>query len=263
MNLEKASQLATSCARDAGAIALDRFGTTRATRKADKSLVTEVDLQLQELILRRIAEQFPDHDVIAEEQHERPARAGEPTRYCWVVDPLDGTRNFVRGFPFFCVSIALLVDQCPALGVIHDPVSGRTYSALRGGGAFLNGSPILASNKGWHEDTLIGAPTGKNQNLPATIYDDWCKRAVLRNTGSTALHLALVACGALDACYAQKAKLWDIAAGTVLLEESGGVITAPGGQAIFPVDLESYRCQDLSFLAGGKTMHAELLGTLR
>ncbi len=257
---------ASEWAREAGDVALSRLGTRYSIeRKADRSPVTEVDLQLQQLIVDHILHDFPTHGIVAEEADRIGLGDATPQeRDCfWIVDPLDGTRNYVRGVPFFCVAIAMMKAGQPIVGVIHDPNCNRTYTAIRGRGAFAGHKRLRVSNRGWAESPLLGIPTAKRTPLPAAIYRDWPQRGVLRHIGSTCLNLALTACGALDACFAQEVKLWDVAAGALLVEEAGGVVTSARGQNIFPIDPNTYQGEDIAFLAGGQPLHGELLKSLR
>ena len=266
-DLEHALACASDWSRRAGKIALDRLGTRLwIASKPDRSLVSEVDLQLQELIVGHIRREFPEHGIIAEEANG--ALSGQrdvdtvPT-YFWIVDPLDGTRNYTRGLPLFAVSIALVVAGRPLLAVIHDPNCDRTYTAIHRRGAFLGQVALQVSSCRLSESPLLAVPTAKKYPLPPTIYRDWSRSGVLRNTGSTCLNLALTACGALDASFGQEVKLWDIAAGALLVEEAGGLITNCEGETLFPVDPHGYRGEDFAFLAGGKLLHGELIGSLR
>ena len=257
---------AKAWAREAGELARTRQGSDfAASTKSDQSLVTEVDIQMQQLIVDHAAREFPEHGILAEESTAIASEATGrgSTEYYWVIDPLDGTRNFVHGLPFYCVSIALLERGMPVVGVIHDPNCDRTYTAIKGRGAFVGERRAHVSAAGWPDGPLLGIPTPRQQPLPAVIYQDWASRGVLRHIGSTCLNLALTACGALDACFAQEVKLWDVAAGALLVTEAGGRVTSPTGQAIFPADPGRYEGENIAFLASGQSLHDELMESLR
>ncbi len=257
---------ATAWAREAGELARARQGSDfSASTKSDQSLVTEVDIQLQKLIVDHVAHEFPEHGILAEEDAliSSGATGRSSAEYYWVIDPLDGTRNFVHGLPFYCVSIALMERGVPVVGVIHDPNCDRTYTAIKGRGAFAGDRQVHVSAAVWSDGPLLGIPTPRQTPLPAVIYQDWASRGVLRHIGSTCLNLALTACGALDACFAQEVKLWDVAAGALLVVEAGGRVTSPTGHTIFPIDPERYAGENISFLAGGQPLHDELMQSLR
>lgn len=261
LDLDQACSRAVDWSREAGEIAVRRFGGARASRKADQSVVTDADLEIQDLILKRIHACYPDHAIIAEENTPQAAGASLAGA-CWLIDPIDGTRNYARGFPVFCTSIALLDHGAPVVGVIYEPLSGRVYRGVAGGGALLDDQPLQCRGAGEGAEWIIGIPTPKHRPLPEAIREDWPRRAVLRNTGSTALHLALVASAALDAAYGQEVRLWDIAAGAVLVAEAGGRLTGPNGAALFPVEPAFDAGTDLAFLAANAPVHEALLGTL-
>jgi myo-inositol-1(or 4)-monophosphatase len=266
VDLQHIMTRAQAWARQAGEVALTRQGSDFSkARKSDQSLVTDVDIQIQQLITDHVAREFPRHGILAEESTETAPGMTDPgsAEYCWVIDPLDGTRNYVHGLPFYCVSIALLERGEPVVGVIHDPNCDRAYSAVKGQGAFADGRRMGVSAAGWSDGPLLGIPTPRRTPLPAAIYQDWGARGVLRHIGSTCLNLALTACGALDACFAQEVKLWDVAAGALLVTEAGGLVTSPDGQSVFPVEPQRYGGEDIAVLAGGQLLHDELMETLR
>lgn len=217
-----------------GEILLEKLGTAVVREKGYADFVTEADLACQEAIVGRLSDQFPNHRFLCEEGTlaSRPQSAS----YVWILDPLDGTTNYVHQIPFFSVSLALEIDGSLAVGVILDPSLGELFWATTGGGAFLNGRPIRASRCRDLSDALVSV------GLPARISRDSVDIAVmtasaehcqsLRRTGSAALNLAYLAAGRHDLAWAFTTKPWDVAAGAVLLREAGGVITAPDGEAL-------------------------------
>ncbi len=266
VDLQHILTCATAWAREAGALARARQDSDfSASTKSDQSLVTEVDIQIQQLIVDHVEREFPGHGILAEEDASNSCGATGHGKadYYWVIDPLDGTRNFVHGLPFYCVSIALMQRGLPVVGVIHDPNCDRTYTAIKGRGAFAGERQMHVSTAGWSDGPLLGIPTPRQTPLPAVIYQDWASRGVLRHIGSTCLNLALTACGALDACFAQEVKLWDVAAGALLVTEAGGHVTSPAGHTIFPIDPEQYEGENIAILAGGQAMHDKLMESLR
>ncbi|WP_435015888.1 inositol monophosphatase family protein [Tundrisphaera sp. TA3] len=249
-------RVAETAAREAGSVLLGLYGKVAAREKRPGDLVTEADTASQARIAAILADAFPDHTLLAEEDNVQPDPAN-PWR--WVVDPLDGTINFAHGFPFWCVSIALEYAGRLVVGVIHDPLAGRTYSARLGGGATLNGERLRVGPAPSLRESLIS--TG----LPTDFADDADRQLALlsrmstgthsvRRTGSTALNLALVAAGGLDAFYATSIHPWDVAAGVVLVREAGGIVSALSGG---PYDM--YRRQ---ILATNGLIHAEAAAAL-
>jgi len=261
VNLQDALGRAAAWSHEAGAVALARFGgDLTATRKRDRSLVTDVDLHLQELIVKHITEEFPTHGILAEEGGAEGGSSNADA--VWVVDPLDGTRNFSRGIPCFTVAIALMCAGRPELGVVRDPVGDRTYMGSRGGGAYVNGRRLNVTLGDMHEDTIVGLSVRKAAGLPEGVTRQWFNDAIQRNLGSASLLIALTAAGALDGCYGRGTKLWDVAPGALLIEEAGGILTGSSGERLFPIDPNAYAGEEVSFLAAGPRLHEALLRTL-
>jgi len=258
--------LAKRSATQAASLSLGRFGTVHTTRKADSTVVTETDRAIQALILAAIAENYPDHAVLAEETVDYPeAHAHAATaRYCWVVDPLDGTRNYAAGFPIFSTSIAVLDRGLPIVAVVYDHQLGRLYSALAGEGAALNDQPIRLGEANPDVDMLVAIPTSKDQ-LAVAVACAWAATPglICRNVGSTALHLAMVASGALAAVFSKRSKIWDVAAGALIVIEAGGRITDPFGGDRVPFDLRADAEVDVPFLAAAPYAHERLAGPIR
>jgi myo-inositol-1(or 4)-monophosphatase len=235
-------------------------------RKGDQTIVTEIDLAVQEVILREIAAQYPEHAVIAEETIAQPhAHAGiARAKFCWVIDPVDGTRNFAVNFPCFATSIALLEDGEPLVGVVIEHNLGRIYAAARGLGATVDQRPLRAAEPQSDDDWLIGVASNRDPATIAVVHRLLETRGwILRNTGSTAFHLALVASGALTGAYCNQCKIWDIAAGILLVSEAGRIMTDPAGGALVPFSLTGDMTRNLPFLAGSRISHPVLLNSLK
>lgn len=216
-------------AAEAGQLLLESYGKVSAREKGPADLVTEADFASQRLIALRLCEAFPGHTLLAEEEGE-----GSETDYSspwrWVVDPLDGTMNFAHGFPFWCVSIALEHAGTLAVGVVHNPLTGDTYSASLGGGATLGGRPIRVSAADRLTSSLIATGMPTDFAADADRQTAYMRRFSththsVRRTGSSALNLALLAAGGCDVCYATAMNPWDAAAGVVLVHEAGGTVT--------------------------------------
>ncbi len=222
--------------------------------KGIADIVTQVDRDAEELIVGRIRAAFPGHGVWGEEG----ASARRDGEYLWVIDPLDGTRNYAKGIPFFCVSVALLFQGQPVLGVIYDPLHEETFSAERGKGAYLNGERMRLAPKASLEQASVyfglnpcRRPGNPGLALPMLLRL-YPMLDMVRDSGSAALSLAYVACGRLDVAYHDRLNAWDMLAGVLLVQESGGVATEFSGR---PVALTS---QDV-IAASGPLLHAEVL----
>ncbi|MGO3132515.1 MAG: inositol monophosphatase family protein [Alcaligenes sp.] len=199
-------------------------------RKGPKDYVTEVDRAAEEAIIEVLSEAYPDHGFIGEETGERPPLepAGEGTpEYQWVIDPLDGTTNFIHGFPCYAISIALLHRGQTAHAVIYDTTRNELFTASRGGGAFLNDRRMRVSGQTRYHDALIGAhvpDSGAGVKTTSPFADMLSECAAVRRVGATVLDLAYVASGRLDGFCAVGLKPWDLAAGTLLVTEAGGLV---------------------------------------
>jgi myo-inositol-1(or 4)-monophosphatase len=259
------ADLAAQLAQEVSKTVLDRLGTAAVSRKADRSLVTDADEAAQSHILNAVAERFPDHAFLAEETVAADRQRPNPktARFCWVVDPLDGTRNFVAGFPSFGTSIAVLEQGRPVVGVIYEHNLARCYAAVIGQGATCNGQPVFAKTPESGFDWLLAVPSSKDA-VTVGVVRAWIatRGFVLRNTGSTILHLALVASGVLAGAFAKRTKIWDVAAGALLVQEAGGVVTSPTGQDLFPYSFDSDPNADIPFLAAARAAQSRLLDSI-
>ena len=231
-------------ARAAGGILKEKVGKVTFREKGRADLVTEADTQAQETIRRILGEAFPEHGFLGEESPGAFAGSYRDNQapFCWIVDPLDGTTNFVHQVPHFCTSIALARGNELLCGVIYNPVTEEFFSAERGQGAFLNGGRIYVSEVREPKDSLVavGFPTNTqpdSEDLQAFLKAVPIAQAV-RRTGSTALNMAYVAAGRFDAMWGFSTNAWDIAAGILLLQEAGGIIISTDGG---PVSLENPR----------------------
>lgn len=258
--------LACELAVAAGKTIRKRVGQRPSHYKSDHSVVTETDHLVQEQLVRAIHESFPDHAVLGEESLPGGLKEPSPahTRLCWVIDPIDGTRNFVTGFPCYATSIAVLDRGQPLVGVVAEHALGDLYRAARGAGAWCNDRPMQVRAPEPGEDMLLGTPSTK-EPLTLQVLDTWLKTKglVFRNTGSTAVHLALVARGAMAGAFSRRCKIWDLAAGMLLVAEAGGVITGPFNEPLLPFNLSAdHPRHDIPFLAGEPSVHARLLPTI-
>ena len=202
-----------------------RVDQLRYNTKGARDYVSEVDLKVEREIVETIRESYPNHAIIAEEMHSLPGK-----NYEWIIDPLDGTTNFLRGVPQFCVSIAIRSPKQMEHAVIYDPIHEELFTASRGSGALLNDRRIRVSNTRNLAEALIGTgfPFRDDDNLDlwTAIFRQLAKKTSgIRRPGSAALDLAAVACGRFDGFWESGLKLWDIAAGALLIQESGGMVS--------------------------------------
>ena len=197
-------------------------------------LVTNMDCQIQERIVAEIERAWPGHSILAE---EACTKKGD-TEYMWIIDPIDGTTNFIHHLPFFCVSIALTKAGQPFIGVCHNPISGDIFHAQVGQGAYQNGRRIMVSSTEKLLNSLVATGFPYTQgNLDAIIARLSCvlsRAQGIRRLGSAELDLCYVAAGAFDAFWEEGLKPWDMAAGVTILKEAGGMITSLDGS---PFDL--------------------------
>ncbi len=242
--------LAETLAVQAGEVTRDP-PRSAATRKPDDTVVTQTDHAIQEQAVAAIVAQFPDHAIVAEESdHAVGCLDRTAARFVWVIDPLDGTRNYAAGMPCYATSIAVLDRGEPIVGVVYEHNLRRLYSARLGGGAYCDAQAIRAVDSAVYHDHLVGVPSSKD-DFAVAILRAWAqtKGLVFRSLGSAAMHLALVACGAMSATLSVQTKIWDIAAGALLVREAGGRITTPAGDALTPFDLSADPNRNISFLA--------------
>jgi myo-inositol-1(or 4)-monophosphatase len=244
----------------AGAIQLARreSGFT-VNKKGDIDLVTEVDLECERLCRQVIGERFPDHDILAEEMSSGPQ---EPARasHRWVFDPLDGTTNYAHGLPIFCSSLALEIDGQAEVAAIFDPTRRELFTAERGQGAFLNGQPLAVSAAGALIDALLvtGFPYDVHDRLGDLLqmFGAFLGRArAVRRLGSAALDLCYVAAGRFDGFWEQTLKPWDVAAGALIVRESGGRVTGMDGSPFDPAAAH--------LIASNGRLHDQMVAVIR
>jgi myo-inositol-1(or 4)-monophosphatase len=222
--------VALAVAREAGALLLERFGRlsgAEISRKGPRDLVTSADRDAEAHVVRRLSEAFPDHAIVAEEGARRATLDGRPA---WFVDPLDGTTNFVHGIPFFAVSLGLMDEGRPALGVIHAPALGITWWGGPGQGAWEDDRPVSVSATPMLSEALLATGFAYDvDRLPDDNLDNLAaiaRRARgVRRLGSAAIDLAYVASGRLDGFWELHLSPWDVAAGAALVRAAGGTVT--------------------------------------
>jgi myo-inositol-1(or 4)-monophosphatase len=218
--------------KNAGKILLDRLDDVHTLDyKGPTNIVTEVDRKAEAFIVGEIKKAFPGHTIVAEEGGKT---MGEEGKY-WYIDPIDGTSNYARGIPLFCVSIGYEEDGKMRFGCIYDPVRGECFSATRGEGAWLNGKPIHVSKTSKMIDAMLvtGFPYDLQQEENNLEYFNQIIKEVhvVRRFGSAALDQAYVAAGRLDGYWEIGVEVWDIAAGSLIVEEAGGKVSTMRGDS--------------------------------
>lgn len=223
---------AIETAREAGQLLLEKFGKVAISKKGDIDLVTEADLASEELIIERIRSYHPRHSVLAEESGNAVVIGGENS-WKWIIDPLDGTTNYAHGYPCFAVTLALEHAGEIVVGVTFDPTRNELFSAERGRGASLNNKPIRVSKTENLGDALLVTGFPYNFRLrpdfARNLTEFLLKARGVRRDGSAAIDLAYVACGRFDGMWEEGLNAWDIAAGTLLIEEAGGQVSRYDG----------------------------------
>jgi len=257
MDTDALLDTALAAAHEAGALARERLGQPGYRRwKGVRDLVTGSVIDVQSLLLARLRAAYPDHAILAEEEASTPPADAEAL---WVVDPIDGTLNFAQGIPHFAICVAFRYQGLYQLGVVYDPCADELFHAVRGGGAFLNGQPIVVEQVKEGSEAYEAAVVGTD--WPARL--DRRKEALLLARilnvevtdlsvmGSPALGLCYVGAGRLHAYVHLDLQLWDVAAASVIVEEAGGVLTnAVGG---------SWHHTDGGYLATNGMIHGSLL----
>ena len=256
MSIHQLLDAAVEAAIAAGRLQRSRFaGRIAVDLKGAKNLVTEVDLASEQLIVQLLLDRFPGHGILAEEG-DYPGGDGT---HVWIIDPLDGTTNFAHGYPWFCVSIALQAGGETVLGVIHNPMTDELFTAVTGIGAFRNGCRIRVSERQPLAGALLatGFPydcaTDPENNFSHFIRFQKAARGI-RRAGAAALDLAYLAAGSLDGFWEVKLKPWDVAAGTLLVQEAGGRVSAFDGSR--------YELTNHRILASNGLIHDEMISLL-
>ena len=222
--------IATQAARQASRIILrfmEQMDKVSISEKSINDFVTQVDKLSEEAIISHIKKSYPHHAILSE---EAGFIAGKDDEYTWVIDPLDGTRNFMHGYPQFSISIAIMKNNVTEFGLIYDPIRQELFTATRGQGAYVNSRRMRISDAKRMGQTLIatGFPFRKKENIKTylTAFENvFSKCGDIRRAGSAALDLAYVAAGRLDGYWESDLFIWDIAAGALMVKEAGGMAT--------------------------------------
>jgi myo-inositol-1(or 4)-monophosphatase len=252
--------VAIKAARAAGALinraALD-VEAVRVSAKQTNDFVTEVDHAAEAAIIETLLQAYPGHGILAEESGQ--AHGARHSDYQWIIDPLDGTTNFIHGFPVYCVSIALAVKGRVEQAVVYDPTRNDLFCATRGRGAYLNDRRIRVAKRTRLQECLISTgfpyrPGDKLRTYLSMLGDVMSQCAGVRRPGAAALDLAYVAAGFSDGFFETGLKAWDVAAGSLLITEAGGLVGNFTGEADF---MHQGEC-----VAGNPRIYAQLVNVL-
>lgn len=236
--------LMVKAARAAGNVLLrhmHRLDALNVVEKDRQDYASEVDEEAEKVVIRELKRAHPDYGFLGEESGAAAGTGGNQ-RYTWVIDPLDGTSNYLRGFPHFCVSIGLVENGEPIHGVIFDPLRNDLFTASKGSGTQLNGKRVRVADRKDLTGTVIvtGFPPRERSRASAqlkTVDSLLLDAEDIRRTGSAALDLAYVACGRADAYFEAGVKPWDIAAGALMVREAGGKVCDFRGRGTGPMDV--------------------------
>lgn len=250
--------LAIEAALAAGKVLIENLGKLSADQietKSKNNFVTEIDKLSEKTIINIINSVFPDHCIFAEESGDNK----KDSDYRWLIDPIDGTTNYIHSIPFFCVSIALEYKDEIILGVVYDPVREEMFYAMKGEGAFLNNKKISVSSKEHMSESIVtvGFPYKSHHNIEKyinTLTKIAGSCSNIRKVGSAALDLAYVAAGRFDGYWELDLSQWDIAAGIIIVREAGGMVTDIEGKEGF--------METGNIVASNKKIHSQILNVL-
>eukprot|EP00026_Physarum_polycephalum_P008256 Phypoly_transcript_08336.p1 GENE.Phypoly_transcript_08336~~Phypoly_transcript_08336.p1 ORF type:complete len:365 (+),score=47.12 Phypoly_transcript_08336:100-1095(+) len=249
LNFLDICKVVSNVALEAGKMILEALSVPMNVHlKSPVDLVTDTDRKVEGFLIKTLLTHYPQSKFLAEEDvssaesetvgKKAEVLGDEPT---WIIDPIDGTTNFVHKYPIFCVSIALAVGKQVVVGVVYNPQLNELFTATRGGGAFLNGNPIHVASTASLDKAIISTNIGVDRTPEGAEFLTQNLRTLLLNNvqstrsgGSSAWEMSSVACGRLDAFYEQGIHSWDIAAASLLVQEAGGVVTSLNGS---PLDL--------------------------
>lgn len=270
MSLAHDLQYAIELARGAGKIVLDHYGKVARLTKRHQESVTDADRASQRFIVAGLRRRFPEDGIIGEENETGQAitfDVPDPNRRIWVIDPIDGTNNFIAGMGAFAVCIALMERGMPVLGVVFDVTRDLVYSSAAGEGCWLGTRRLAALNTPMNDASMIMLTSNlldSDGRLPG-----WAVRWIgqtnwkIRILGSAALEAAQVAAGVAHGAITMNGKLWDVAAPAALVLEAGGLVTDLSGNSIFPFNARAYEGAKVPFIAAASAAQATLLQEVR
>jgi len=251
-----AFEVARQAVLEAGDIIMSNFSCEKAIsyKEGRSNIVTNVDILAEDKIKSILQAEYPAFDIMTEESE----RIVGDTPYAWIVDPIDGTRNYAYGIPHFCVAVALAYGEDVILGLIWDPVRRELFYAEKGRGSFLNGSPIFVSSTKTLNESLISFDMGYDDEFGKKVLDAasamWPSVVSVRVMGSAALGIAYAACGRLDLYMHLNLFPWDLSSGLLIVEEAGGAVTEVNGN---PIKISS-----TNVVACNKAIHRDFMNRL-
>lgn len=256
MNNQQYLKIAVAAAKDSGKIFKQFFGKPKNIKMKNgdpRNLVTEIDHKIETQIRKLIFKHFPDHKIIGEEFGSHKLSKND---FVWIIDPVDGTTNYIQGVPICCISIGLWQNNTPLVGVVYNPIMGYLLTAAKGQGAFLNGKKIKVSDKKSLKLAFGGFGWGRNilkaqVNFPKLVPI----LHKIRTLGSATMEMCFVAMGTYDFQIQSEINVWDFAAGAVIINESGGRVTEPDGKKL--------SMHSKAFVASNGRLHNQMIGELR
>ncbi|MGD0461494.1 MAG: inositol monophosphatase [Tepidisphaeraceae bacterium] len=270
MNLSDELECATELARAAGALVAEQYGKVDRLLKRHDEAVTEADRGSQRLIVSGLRRRFSGDGIVGEESDSGDAitfDVPKPSGRNWVIDPIDGTNNFLAGLGIFAVCIGLLDGGHPVLGVVYDVTRDQLFVAASGQGAWLGTQRLRANESPLGDNAMLMLTSnllGPDKKAPAYARR-WLDQTnwKIRMLGSAAMEAMQVAMGVAHGAVTLNGKLWDIAAPAAIVIEAGGIVTDPHGEAIFPFDLTGYTGAKVPYLMAGPAAHPLLLSEMR
>lgn len=264
-DLSRMLETAEVAARLAGQRAMEESSYIKVSVKGPDQLVTQADTICQQIIIDRIKEIYPDDGFIGEEgpkgeMFKQPPRGSQ--KIWWVIDPIDGTTNFAKGMLLFTVSVAAMYEGEPVVGVIYEPATDSMFTAVKGGEARLNNRRISVSDEGFDKFCSVGTDSFFDNGVPKWVIT-LMEKARSRTLGSSCLQLAYLAKGSLIGVVFIRPKIWDVAAGVLIAESAGAIISDWKGNKLFPVNLEKYQAEEFLTLGANKTIYHEMLTILK
>ncbi len=270
MNLNEELRCATELARAAGALVIEQYGKVDRLLKRNNEAVTEADRASQRLIVAGLRRRFGGDGIVGEENDTGDAitfEVSNPAGRNWVIDPIDGTNNFLAGLGIFGVCIGLLDGGRPVLGVVYDVTRDQLFAAAAGQGAWLGTRRLSVDKTSLGDNAMLMLTSnllGPDGKAPAYV-GRWLEQTnwKIRILGSASMEAMQVAMGVAHGAVTLNGKLWDIAAPAAVVIEAGGIVTDPHGREIFPFDLTGYRGAKVPYLMAGPAAHQQLVDEMR
>jgi len=258
--LKKIVDTASQAAILAGKKAVEELTHVTSSLKNPTEVVTEADPLCQDIIIQYIRNVFPTHGILAEEGPNASMLVEAPrdnSDIWWIIDPIDGTNNYAHGLLCFCVSIGVIHNGSPVAGVIYDPCTDSLYTAASGLQTTCNGKPVSVSHDKISKISSFAFDSHFDPSVEPAVHQ-MLRLTRARSVGSTALHLAYLAKGAIIGTFTVSARLWDIAAGVILIQQAGGIVTTLDRQAVFPIDIGNYHSERFRLLAANPEIYSDL-----